>query len=399
MQSTRFARWSQIRLGLRLLQLPLARPFTKCSSPIPAHIQPHAEASRPGRSMNQPILLLLDFDGTLSHRDTMHLVAEVGYSHQQAEQRVPQPRPWTEIVDAYLADFRAHSTAYQPVTSQRTSLDQEAAWLNSLRPVEEASFQRAVNAGVFDNVTRSEMEEGGRQALRTGQVELRNGFDQLLANVQRHNSRFPHRQLPFRVLSVNWSAAFITGVLHQASEQQSAAGQITLDDHTVYANEIPSINDEAPLLSKSSHAPPTGRTPIRTSGDKLAVLQTLRQSARSSSNDDDDDITLVYVGDSSTDLECLLAADVGICIRDGTGAGSSSSQKDFADLCQRIGIDVFPLTVAGAKRPPVPPETRNKPLWSAKDLDEISQWLLLDQLRNTPPRDGPRPSSSRDPIS
>jgi phosphoserine phosphatase len=44
-----------------------------------------------------------------------------------------------------------------------------------------------------------------------------------------------------------------------------------------------------------------------------------------------DDVVTVYIGDSNTDLPCLLHADIGIIIGDG---------KSVIETCKRVGIKV-----------------------------------------------------------
>ncbi len=68
----------------------------------------------------RPIHLIVDFDGTLTRKDTLAILAQVGYTHhkqrhQQHSNTSAAPlQSWAEIVAAYTADFNMHLTAYHP---------------------------------------------------------------------------------------------------------------------------------------------------------------------------------------------------------------------------------------------------------------------------------------------
>jgi phosphoserine phosphatase len=103
---------------------------------------------------------------------------------------------------------------------------------------------------------------------------------------------------------------------------------------------------------------------IRTGHDKLREMKKVMQKHRYSN-----DFFTVYVGDSNTDLPCLLFADVGIII----GKGGS-----LIEICKRAGLNVF----AGAKLNEIvrsSKETRNdKRLYHFKDWNEILEAGLLE---------------------
>lgn len=322
-----------------------------------------AATSKP--TATRPILLVLDFDGTLTTRDTMHLVADAGYAHQKSFNATPQPRSWSEIVDAYMADFKAHTDRYTPRASERYTPEQELAWLNSLQEIEEASILRACDAGIFNGVTSSEMDEAGRRAVRDGHVRLREGWHELIRSVDEHNNKVPGPRLPCRILSVNWSATFIQGVVWQASEEIQPGKSLNLD-RNIYANEIPSISDQITDTQKITSE--TEQISIRTSEDKVKLLRRFRDEECRKSN-----ALLTYVGDSSTDLGCLLEADISFCIQD---EPMGSGQKDLAETCQRIGIDILPSTQFDGSAE----TTGSKKLWSIKDFLELQVCLRRNDL-------------------
>ena len=328
--------------------------------------------------MHRHINLVLDFDGTLTKKDTMEVLSEAGYARQRKAGRDTQPRPWSDIVDAYISDCKAHAAAYRPylpATANRTTYEQEKAWLNSLRPLEIASIERAIEAGVFDQLSAADMAIAADRAVGSGQVQLRNGWTELFSFVEQHNTKFSDTDVSnplVQVVSVNWSACFIKYVLHssiqRAPEVEDHLKSLWSTHIPIYANEFPSIagNDTQTGPNNKSRAERQNLQDIRTSGDKVNTFKSICENMQYERN-----ATSVYVGDSSTDLECLLAADAGICIRDEPMGGG---QKDLAATFERLGIEV---THVGDKRTSSSFDAvgqRYGLLW-ARDFSEISEWL------------------------
>ena len=69
---------------------------------------------------------------------------------------------------------------------------------------------------------------------------------------------------------------------------------------------------------------------IWTRGDKIAVMRSVTEGSRSSG------IMVVYVGDSSTDLGCIMEADLGVCMRDENGM--SEEAMGLKEVLDRVGI-------------------------------------------------------------
>jgi len=317
---------------------------------------------------NPTIHLFLDFDGTLTEKDTLHLVAHAGYDLQQRNNRLPPPTPWIDIVDAYTADYKAHSESYSPAKAQRSTIHQEIAWLRSLQEVEEASAQRVFAAGVFDNLSYSEIINAVDNSLSSQNVRMRNGWNDLLSCINNHNTGPGIQQSSpsIEILSVNWSASFVERVIIQSACSEHVDYKHTtlnttsntipqppwLSNLKVYANEIPSINPPSPSRINA--------VPMRTSGDKVRQFHAccspfVNTTTRS-----------IYIGDSTTDLECLVAADTGICIRDDP---SGSSQQDLAETCERMGIQVSRISrKEGLDRV-------SGRLWWARDFVEVKEWI------------------------
>lgn len=307
----------------------------------------------------RPICLILDFDGTLTKRDTMHVVAEAGYRRQKELKRSPQPRPWNEIVDAYMDDFRLHTKAYSPAASHRTTIAQEIAWLNSLEPIEQASIHRALEAGIFDDVRDIDMKTSALESLDDGDVQLRPGFAKACHAVYLHNANCYSKAGSIHVLSVNWSFSFIRHVWCLGLRSTGYNGVQWSKDVGIHANELPSIIKQQDVDDDEHEV-----SQIRTSGDKVKVLMSFASRIVS---------TVIYVGDSTTDLECLLVADIGICIRDDP---MGSGQRDLAETCDKFNIDVLPLRNA-SKQDPIewPSFSNRRSLYFIHDFSELQSWI------------------------
>lgn len=317
------------------------------------------EASHPKHALR----LFLDFDGTITENDTLHLVADVGYGVQARGKTSSHLPPWQEIVNAYLADYNAFSETYKPIKTQRSLISQENEWLHSLKPIEEASAQRAAEAGIFNNVQWSDVTDAARQALRSGKVRVRKGYGELMSYIDSRNSRqshLPRHPIPLTILSVNWSTSFVHTIATEVSiVTTDDSDPLSLPTWTetlqVYANELPSIKATNPA-QRSAHL-----NNIRTSGDKIQQFHHLYSSSP------DSNARTIYVGDSTTDLECLLFAHTGICMRD---KRMGSSQQELADACERLEIKVEHIHHKQDLE-----KSASDLLWWAHDFAEIQRWL------------------------
>ncbi|KAI4138677.1 MAG: hypothetical protein LQ340_008049, partial [Diploschistes diacapsis] len=81
----------------------------------------------------------------------------------------------------------------------------------------------------------------------------------------------------------------------------------------------------------------------------------------------------VYVGDSPTDLMCLIEADVGICIRD--DEAGKGEQVELKDALERCAVRCLPITEYRSGNRGLEGEC-GKTLWWAKDFHEIEDALF-----------------------
>jgi hypothetical protein len=142
---------------------------------------------------------------------------------------------------------------------------------------------------------------------------------------------------------VNWSRHFISSCL-------KAAG-VAVDSSIILANELDGFAEGKPSTGQISS---DGEMKIIASVDKLKHLEKMRKASAA---------PIVYVGDSWTDIECLLAADLGICIRD---EPMGSSQRKLTEALERLRIGCPPLSSSD--------EADGSQVVWARDFVEIQAW-------------------------
>ncbi|KAK1503372.1 hypothetical protein CTAM01_04684 [Colletotrichum tamarilloi] len=248
-------------------------------------------------------ILVLDFDGTITTKDTIGTLAEIGLQFQQ-QRGVDLSSKWQQILLDYSKDHANHVSTYIPIADDRSSLKDELAFLRGLKEVEMLSVQRVESSGIFRGIGLEYLTLAGETCRKEGRVKLRDGFAELM-NAAREKG------WSVAVVSVNWSRSFIKGVLSDYSVD-------------VVANEI-ELNGSisGPEVAGSS----TRQASLMTCEDKLRALRTL--AARRGVEDVG---ALVYFGDSTTDIECLLATR-GVVI-------SSNAESSLMKTLRRIGYQV-----------------------------------------------------------
>ena len=118
---------------------------------------------------------------------------------------------------------------------------------------------------------------------------------------------------------------------------------------------------------------------IWTAGDKGRVMDDVVARATVGGGGDSSSTimlprTTVYIGDSPTDLACLVKADAGICIRD---AAMTGEQRDLQETLERIGVEC--LHVGGFEDERQVKEGRRR-LWWARDFEEVCRSGVVGRL-------------------
>lgn len=162
-----------------------ARPSTVFSKPDPL-------------SHCRTVRLIFDWDGTLTEKDTLSALANIGMRRSNGV-RFPKLIPldwngstWDWIVRQYMNDANAWKSQYRPTPEERTTAQEEIRWLNSSEGVESRSIRRVIDSGLFKGLTKRQVEDGAKRAIENEEVVLRDGWAQmlLLALVDLAPSRF-----------------------------------------------------------------------------------------------------------------------------------------------------------------------------------------------------------------
>jgi 2-hydroxy-3-keto-5-methylthiopentenyl-1-phosphate phosphatase len=268
--------------------------------------------AQPAMTHKQSRIFILDFDGTITTKDTISVVAKSAISFHLRNGK-DMTATWEGIVKDYGRDYEAFVGEFRPVKEARKTVDEEVAFYRALRSVEERSFERVGRRGLFAGIGEVDWERFGEEAVRNGDVTIRRGSAEFIRNIGERGAKWG-------VVSVNFSRAFVRGVL----------GTIDSDIKKVdlRANE-PDENGilKGPMLQDGNDG-----ELMTTSDAKLSAMKELLTSLGGSKANE-----VVYIGDSGTDIECLLEDGVtGIIISDD---GNSS----LLQTMKRIGVGISPI--------------------------------------------------------
>ncbi|KAF2109001.1 hypothetical protein BDV96DRAFT_503601 [Lophiotrema nucula] len=296
------------------------------------------------------IHFILDFDGTLTHRDTLEQLVQVAKDSTGDRERTDNA--WTKCKEAYLED-RAN-TMKTINLSDSTTVEGESAILKDLEPVETRSVDRVSKSGIFQGLTEQHILDGAaQQREKPNGVRLRNGVREVLDVVNSRRERLRQDEEgnvdDVSILSVNWSQTWIYGCLKSQLDN--------FEEYNIYKTNICSNELEGLKVSMiPSNGVITGG--IFSSRNKLERLTHLRRVSASSGSR----TPVIYVGDSWTDLECLIDAELGICI-----GKPNIETSELAQSFKRIGIKCPHISKLD--------ECDDWNVVWARDFAEIATWL------------------------
>ncbi|KAI1161338.1 hypothetical protein F5B18DRAFT_453659 [Nemania serpens] len=273
--------------------------------------------------------IFLDFDGTITTEDTVTHLANFALRFQSSRQS-PDDGPqdtslsgtedpsragegekegdlssrWDDVVRAYISDYKSHASSYAPSAEDRQHADDEIAFLRSQKHVETSSLERINACALFRGIGPDAFREAGRELVRDGTVRLRPGFERFVRAALKKGWHVS-------VVSVNWSAAFIEGACGFSEEDVSVfANEVREDDGAVLGPGA--LVGDGLLVSEGGEDPSrerAGRNLTNSCDKHDAVREAMRKR-------DTQDKPFFYFGDSTTDMECLLAATRGVVIAD-----------------------------------------------------------------------------------
>lgn len=274
---------------------------------------------------------ILDFDGTITKKDTINAIFKSVLEFQNSRGK-DRTEAWKDIVAKYLKDYEAHIQAYNPTEGERSTPAEEIQFYRSLREVEVKSFDRVSESGIFSGISEEEFKDLGRQAVQDGNVVIRDGFEQFLLHINESKAEWA-------IVSVNFSSAFIRGVLSYVKRDA---------DILIISNQ-----PDAQGVLKGHR----GKV-MATSDAKLEAARDLIKPMGGASGS-----RAVYIGDSGTDIECLLADGViGLVI-------SEDRQSTLLKTMRRIKMNVVHVAEYD--------ENAVRTVYWARDYLEILQSPLL----------------------
>ncbi|EMD90849.1 hypothetical protein COCC4DRAFT_31887 [Bipolaris maydis ATCC 48331] len=294
-------------------------------------------STKPLFEKDRPMHWVLDWDGTITKKDTLNALVSISAAEKP---NFPTMDHWKSASQAYMDDYAATLKQLVPTGALPTTITEEKQLLARLKEVEQRSLDRVHSSAIFTNLTHQGIESGASRVIESDQVQLRTGFPSFFKHIQ------SRERDAFVMLSVNWSRHFIHSCL--------AASKISVASHAVLSNELDGISAGLPSSGRIINAASGEPDPIVSSGDKLQIFEQMQEVNGPK----------VYIGDSWTDIECLLAADLGICIRDDP---MGSSQKILADALTRLGV---PCPKLRDRRQ----HTERGIVW-ARDFTEVLEWM------------------------
>ena len=246
--------------------------------------------------------LVFDFDGTITQKDTIGVLVNHALAHQRERGQELAPR-WARVLEAYSEDAK-HLESFRPIEAERTTLDEERAFLAAQLKVDEASLARVSASNIFANISEEKYFHFGKYAVESGEIQLRPGFRDLVTFAAAQDWKV-------HIISINWSRDFIAGALHPFDPKLIVTNSLSLDG-TIQG---PS------LLQRKLTSP----------WDKLEALRAVTSS---------DADTAVYFGDSSNDVECLIRG--GIAIANGEDTA-------LLRMLRRVGVQTPRLSAQTAE--------------------------------------------------
>jgi thiamine phosphate phosphatase / amino-HMP aminohydrolase len=285
--------------------------------------------------------LFIDFDGTITSKDTISVLASACIRRNKEAERSNLERTWATIVDEYSRDYTNFAQNYEPPESLRDTVAEEAAFLEGLRTVEMRSIGRVEDSHLFRGCDSAFLHAAGERAVASGEVVIRSGFEQLITFCVSKGWKVT-------IVSVNWSSAFISGVLARS------LGPETRHTVTIMSNDIAK---DGRIIGPAFPGSADRQKPLATSRDKRDLIEKLASATVLDGSDTWSLSKVICFGDSLTDLESLISCFMSVLVVD----------KDDAKIMktlQRLGYTA--LHISGVTFP-LPPHC----LAWARDFDQV----------------------------
>ncbi len=180
-------------------------------------------ASEPSR----PIHLILDFDKTITTKDTIQLLGAISYeyNHRPGGPKGLWPTSrWNECVEAYQKEYNAHIASYSPKEADRITIEAEIVFQRSLRDVETRSVERISSLKFFVGIGKEDWKQAAEKEMRKERgLEVRKGWKDVVRRVEESGN-----EGRWGIVSVNWCDWWIRGVVGEALGGEKRAQEMTL---------------------------------------------------------------------------------------------------------------------------------------------------------------------------
>lgn len=244
-----------------------------------------------------PQIFILDFDATITQDDTISALfrgAVAFHSGRDEETGKVMGEKLKWILTEYAKDWNAFHSSAKVKSDNFKSVGELIKYQQSLETIEQASFDRVSDSRILGGITKDEWNEIAAKAVRSGDVVVRSSFSHFVDEIRSGGGRWG-------IVSVNFCESWVRGILN--------------------ATGVPAEEDEVIILANEPdkngviHGPHRGELKqqgqvVCTSNGKLEGLKDLTKRLRGNAHGGNQDTNIVFMGDSGTDIECLMAEGV-----------------------------------------------------------------------------------------
>lgn len=275
-----------------------------------------------------------------------------------------------------MEDYNRHkeseSTAsLEKDTKSQSFVDQARTYSEMLargRVVEEQSMRRLEEWNVFRGVMRADVCSAAETVVKDGRLQMRDRWSSLLRMFARESDEVDAvRESKVSIISLNWSATFIRQCLLRAlqlrPDDQAGLARFIEKEVQIHSCEIAGLDEPEGSSGRMQAS-------VLSSADKLKYMPRAsrrRTPIHPDRTPDPEAPYLVYVGDSSTDFDCLTTADTGIWLYPAT------SQEEAETRCSQffrpLQLRLRPIRDAGQEG-----VGQEELVW-AQDFEQIAAFL------------------------
>ncbi|CAG8548470.1 9560_t:CDS:2 [Funneliformis mosseae] len=263
-------------------------------------------------------LLVCDFDETITQNDSICELANLAYDKRAKQGKCPPsppncpplndkdeecPPPWSYFVELYFKEYKEHVKRWHERNPDDTIQD-HFKMLESLKKVENISIDRIERYDCMKGVCDNELIEKGKSIKK--REDVLNTLKKFISKPKHEiNGMNIHMDRNLYIISTNWSKDVILGSLFELVLEYK------FDKRFIYSNDL--------IFNNNCTTGKLNRK-VLCATDKLEIFKQFHTPK---------DTLSVYIGDSDTDLPCLLQANIGIIM---------GNNKTLTKYCNKYGI-------------------------------------------------------------